>query len=79
MSSPLLNGTSRTVGSVMLLAEDTQIEGLQTRAGSISIIFVDVDYRFFSIIFDDFDFGFDVDFLYNRDFDFDYFLAELYR
>jgi hypothetical protein len=32
------------------------------RAGSISIIFVDVDYRFFSIIFDDFDFGFDVDF-----------------
>jgi hypothetical protein len=48
------------------------------RAGSISIIFVDVDYRFFSIIFDDFDFGFDVDFFYNRDFDFDYFLAELY-
>jgi hypothetical protein len=45
--------------------------GVPIRAGSISIIFVDVDYRFFSIIFDDF--GFDVDFLYNRDFDFDFF------
>jgi hypothetical protein len=33
-----------------------------TRAGSMSIIFVDVGYRFFSIIFDDFDCSFDVDF-----------------
>jgi hypothetical protein len=49
---------------------------VQARAGSISIIFVDVDYRFFSIIFDDFDFGFDVNFFYNRDFD--YFFAQLY-
>jgi hypothetical protein len=45
-----------------------------SRAGSISIIFIGVDYRFFSIIFDDF--GFDVDFFYNRDFD--YFFAVLY-
>jgi hypothetical protein len=32
------------------------------RAGSMSIFFFDVGYRFFSIIFNDFDFSFDVDF-----------------
>ena len=44
----------------------------------MSIIFVDVDCRFFSIFLVDFDFDFDVGFFNNRDFDFDYFFAICY-
>jgi hypothetical protein len=42
----------------------------QLRPGSMLINFVDVGYRFCSIIFNDFN----VDFLNNRDFGFDYFV-----
>jgi hypothetical protein len=72
LSRPSLNHTlNNHVFLLQLIGPELQAMNISNRhariiyrAGSISIIFVDVGYRFFSIIFDDFDFGFDVDFFF---------------